>query len=416
MNRTPAIIPRLAVFAGLAVVAGLLGLTAGRAIAGDDAVGTADTVGGDSHFLRGAYQYGSVPPTNTFVEGDYPGGEPIDTFWSMRLEFGWQTNGTEDWHHLYNFPSFGLGLHYCDYFADEKLGTPTSVYGFFSWPVKRWQRNALNVDLEFGLADNWVAFDEVTNPYNVAIGAGRSVYIDVGLNYEFALAPRWWLQAGFTGTHYSNGGSQKPNRGINQVGALAYLKYDLQERHLPSAHRALAPYRPRWELATTLAFGVRNLSLDLRDNPDYARYLTKNYAVANLMLTASRQFSYMSRYDLGLDLDYDETVPDVVALEALRAGEEAASVGFIDKLGLGVFAGYEHVVARANLIIQLGYSVLRKEVPDLNGNDARLPRFYQRLGLKYHVFDDVFLGLNVRFHDFSAADNLEFNVGYRWGL
>ena len=44
---------------------------------------------------------------------------------------------------------------------------------FFDWPVKRWNRNALIFGLGFGLTDNWVAFDEVTNPYNVAIGAGR---------------------------------------------------------------------------------------------------------------------------------------------------------------------------------------------------------------------------------------------------
>jgi len=374
------------------------------------------TVGGNSHFVRGAYQYGSVLPTNSFVEGDYDGGEPIDTFWSARLEYGWQTSGALDWHHLYNFPSFGLGLHYCDYFADDKLGTPTSLYGFFSWPIKRWHRNALNLDLEFGLADNWVAFDEVTNPQNVAIGAGRSVYIDVGVNYEFALARRWWLQAGRTVTHFSNGGSQQPNWGINQVGGLLYLKYDVSERQLPAMRRNVAPYRPRWELATTFAGGVRNLPLDLRGDPDYGRYLTKNYLILNAMMTASRQVSHMSRYDLGIDLEYDESVADIVRLESLKSGMDLDPADFLDKLGLGLFAGYEHVVARANLIVQLGYTVLRRDVPDVNGNEARLPRFYQRLGLKYHVLDDVFLGLNVRFHDFSAADNLEFNVGYRWWI
>jgi hypothetical protein len=392
-------------------IAILFAISGGVAMAGDGG-----TVGGNSHYLRGAVQYGSVLPTNSFVEGDYEGGEPIDIFRSARLEFGWQTSGALDWHHVYNFPSFGLGLHFCDYQADEKLGKPTSLYGFFSWPVKRWHRNALNVDLEFGLTDNWVAFDEVTNPYNVAIGAGRSVYIDVGLNYEFALARRLWLQAGLTGTHYSNGGSQQPNWGINQVGGLVYVKYDLSERRLPATRRTVAPYRPRWELATTFAAGARNLALDLRNDPDYARFLTKDYLIANLTVTASRQFSHMSRYDLGVDLEYDESVADIVELESLKSGRDLDAADFLDKLGLGLFVGYEHVVARANFIVQLGYTVLRRDVPDVNDNEARLPRFYQRLGLKYHVLDDAFLGLNVRFHDFSAADNLEFNAGYRWWL
>ncbi len=59
--------------------------------------------------------------------------------------------------------------------------------------MKRWGRTSLNFDLGFGLADNRVAFDEETNPYNVAIGVGRSVYIDVGLNVEFNVGYRWWL-------------------------------------------------------------------------------------------------------------------------------------------------------------------------------------------------------------------------------
>ena len=377
---------------------------------------TSATVGGNSHYFRAAYQVGSVLASNDFVKGKNSSGEPIDTYHAARLEFGWQTDGALDWHHIYNFPSFGLGVNVANYFNDEELGTPSSIYGFFSWPVKRWSRNSLNFDLEFGLADNWVGFDPVTNPDNVAIGAGRTVYIDVGLNYEFPLSRRWWLLAGFTGTHYSNGGSQQPNYGINQVGGLLYVKYDLQERRLPATRRQVAPYKPRWELSTTFSLGKRNLALDLRDNPEYGVWLDKDYLVSNFIVTMARQFSHMSRYDFGLDLDYDESVGDIVLLESLKQGINADPVGLWDKLGLGVFGGYEHVVARANLIVQLGYMVFRRDVPDVNGNEARLPRFYQRLGLKYHVFDDLFLGLNVRFHDFSRADNLEYNLGWRWWL
>jgi hypothetical protein len=378
-----------------------------------DAVATS---GGESTFLRGAYQYGSVLATNDFVSGENANGKAIDTFQELRLEFGWQTSGVEDWHHLYNFPGYGLGINVGDYANDEELGRPTSLYGFFDWPLKRWGRNALIFGLGFGLADNWVAFDEATNPYNVAIGAGRSVYIDGGLNYEFALARRWWLQAGFSFTHYSNGGSQQPNWGINQIGGLLFVKYDLRERELPARRRELAPYQPHWELSTIFSLGVRNLALDLRENPEFGSYLTKDYLAGNFIVTAARQFSHMSRYNLGLDLDYDESVADIVLLEGLKQGRNPGPVSLWDKLGLGVVGGYEHVVARANLLVQLGYAVLRKDVSDINGNEARLPRFYQRLGLKYRIFDDISLGLNVRFHDFSRADNLEFNLGYHWSL
>jgi hypothetical protein len=52
--------------------------------------------------------------------------------------------------------------------------------------------------------------------------------------------------------------------------------------------------------------------------------------------------------------------------------------------------------------------VVTKEVPD------RLPRFYQRLGIRQFVYRDLFAGLNVRFHEIGSADNLEWTVGYQW--
>ena len=45
---------------------------------------------GASHFLRGAYQWGSVLQTNDFLKGQNNAGQPIDHFHSARLEFGWR--------------------------------------------------------------------------------------------------------------------------------------------------------------------------------------------------------------------------------------------------------------------------------------------------------------------------------------
>jgi len=363
---------------------------------------------GNTHFLRGAYQYGAVLQTNDFFTGNNQSGQPIDKYHTLRLEFGWQTGGDEDWHHLYNFPSYGFGFHAGDYFDEEELGKPTSLYGFFSWPTKRWGRRSLNFDVGFGLASNWNSFDQDTNPYNMVIGAARTVYIDGGLNYELPMSKRWWLLAGFTFTHYSNGGSQQPNAGINQLGVLAYVKYDLQERRIPEVRRQLTPLTPQWELAATGSYGIRNLDLDLRSNPEYGTYLDKDYPILNAMATLTRVFSRMSAWDTGLDLAYDESVGDLVKLEALRAGRVPESVDFWDKTSLSVFGGYEHLMNRTRVIVQLGYTVFRKEV------DGQVPRLYQRFGLKHHVWENAFVGLNVRFKEFSVANNLEINIGYRF--
>jgi hypothetical protein len=368
-----------------------------------------DSVSRTRHYLRGAYQLGRVLPSNDFVKGKNKRGEPIDSFHSARIEFGWQTDGCRDWHHLYNFPSYGIGLYGADYFNEEELGKPTSLYGFFVWPVHRWSSGSFNVELAFGLTDNWVSFDPVENPYNVAIGAARSVHIDVGANVELPLAHHWSVLLGVSGTHFSNGGSQQPNYGINQIGPLVFAKYHFAERFRPPPRRILTPYEPRWELALTFAAGVRNLSAEIEDEEQQKAFLDKDYFIGNIMATLSRQLSYMARFGAGLDFTYDETVGDLVVLEGLKQGRNA-SASFGDKLDFAAYGGYEHVANHTHLLIQLGYTLLRKEV------DGRLPRFYQRLGIKHHVFRDWYIGLNVRFHEFSKADNLEWNVGRRFWL
>ena len=366
------------------------------------------TEGGHTNYLRGGYQYGKVLQTHDFFTGENQSGQPIDKYHAVRLEFGWQTGGDRDWHHLYNFPSYGIGFHYGDYFDEEELGKPTSLYGFFDWPLKRWGRRVLIFGSGFGLTSNWNAFDPDTNPYNMVIGAARSVYIDGGLNYEFPLSKRWWLQAGFSFTHYSNGGTQSPNSGVNQFGALAYVKYDLQERRIPEVRREIAPLKPEWELSAIASYGIRNLDLDLRDIPEYGVYLDKDYPIINAIAQVTRRYSHTSAWDAGLDLAYDGSVGDLMFLEAIRQGNEPPEASFADHLQFSVIGGYEHYFNRTRLIVQLGYTLFRKEVFD------QVPRFYQRLGLKQLVFENFLLGLNVRLNNFSRANNLEFNIGYRF--
>ncbi len=57
--------------------------------------------------------------------------------------------------------------------------------------------------------------------------------------------------------------------------------------------------------------------------------------------------------------------------------------------------------------IGLGYYIIRTEFP------GEVPKFYQKLGFKYHIWDDYFAGLNIRFYEFSRAGFIEWNIGYR---
>ncbi|MEN8251945.1 MAG: hypothetical protein ABFS32_23695 [Bacteroidota bacterium] len=72
------------------------------------------------------------------------------------------------------------------------------------------------------------------------------------------------------------------------------------------------------------------------------------------------------------------------------------------------------------MVIQPGWYLYREawKIPDSPSEGISIPRrkpgsSYQRVGLKYHMFKDVFVGINIRAYDFSIADFIEWNIGYR---
>jgi hypothetical protein len=364
---------------------------------------------GPSHYLRGAYQAGMVLGTNDFLKGDNQAGQPIDSFHSIRLEFGWQTDGSKNWHHSYNFPSYGIGIYGADYFNDEELGKPTSLYGFYVWPLSRSPRWKFNFELAFGFTNNWEPYDPVNNPQNVAMGLGRSVHIEVGANAEYRLADRWSLIGGITGTHFSNGGTQRPNHGINQIGPILFVKYDTDTPVQPPARRHIGDYPDDWDLTVTGSAGKRNLNLEFTDPDMREDYLNRSYFIGNLTVGLGRRFAFKSRYVFGLDLGYDESVSDLIKLDAFNNGLNASgSTG--DNFELALFGGYELIANRTHLLVHFAYKILSKDVP------GRLPDFYQRLGVKQFVYRNWFAGLNVRFHELGSADNLEWTIGSQMGL
>jgi len=361
---------------------------------------------GPSHYLRGGYQYGAVLQTNDFLKSNNDTGQPIDRFQSVRIEFGWQTDGSKDWHHVYNMPSFGIGLYGSDYFETEDLGDPTSLYGFFVWPLKRADRWTFNFEIAFGFTNNWNPYDPVNNPHNTSFGLGRSVHIEGGLSAEYRLARKWSLIAALTATHFSNGGTQRPNHGLNQMGPALYAKFDVDTPITPPVRREIEFTDRGWNLFVTGSAGKRNLDLTFTDPDDREEYLNRSYFIGNLTVGTARKFSNKFRYHFGLDLGYDETVGDLMILDGLNNGYNAdPSTG--DNFELGLVAGLEATAHKTDLIVHLGYKVLSKEV------EGRLPKLYQRIGVRQFVYQNWFVGLNVRFHEIGSADNLEWNLGYK---
>lgn len=362
-------------------------------------------------FLRAGYQAGSVLQTSEFLQGENATGVPVDYFQSIRLEFGWQTTGDSTWHQVFNYPTYGIGIYAANFFNTSEIGTPSAIYGFFDWPFKRYKNSALSAEFGFGIAYDWEPFDPESNPYNSVIGAGRSVYIDVGLKYTYQISQRFDISGQISFSHFSNGSSQQPNAGINLFAPRINLSYNFQKARPEFEKKILPEFKSKYEITTSLTYGSKSDVYDVINPPDntikYDSLKRESFDVFALIVTFNKQFSYNSKIGIGTDVGYDPSLG--VQYEYVDGEKKKIDSSTSDKIRLGVFGQYSLVIYKLEGIVGVGYYVIGETPGDMK-------KLYQRLGARYYIFNDFSAGLNLRFYDFSRADNMEFNIGYRFDL
>jgi len=358
-----------------------------------------------NHFVQLGYQPGFVLQSNAFVKGANATGEPIKHYYAGRLEFGWQTTGAEPWHQIWNYPSFGVGYYTVDYLNDDEIGSPKAIYGFVNLPVKRWERWAFSIRPGFGLSFNWKPFDPVNNPNNIAIGNFKAAYIDLAAEFSYYLSPHWDVAFSITGTHFSNGGTRKPNSGFNQIGPMVQLRYNIEKERPGFKVWDIPEYKKHHEAMYSISYGTRNVQVDPQDPALADKYGRVDFNVVTLSAAWLTQSSYKSKYGFGVDVVYDAATEG--ELDAGNGNVQTVDLPTIDEMRIGLYGRYEYVIHDLSLFGDVGYTIVQK------GFDNQLPRLYQRIGFKYYFLEKFFVGLSVRIKDFNSADYLEWTVGYR---
>ncbi len=370
--------------------------------------------------LRLFYQAGTVLQTNDFLKGNNKKGEPIDYYQSLSLQYGIETDGRKLWQQIYGYPTWGFAFYAVNFFDSEELGTPSAIYAFINAPIiKRFNGWSINYEVGFGLTYDWKKFDQETNAFQYAIGSSNTVFIDAGLNADIWLGKYLNLTAGFTFTHFSNGATRVPNLGINLVAPRVGLKYNFKGR--PEFKVQEVPkYKDDWEYIVLFAASSKQLGFKVTSNNDTA-YVAETYGVFTLSTGLNRQISHKVKFGLGADVGWDGSYNSYIEYSNNETTAKK-NAGTGNKLSIGVYGSFELVVNKLSVIVQPGWYLYREEwqIPDTDSPPAgvsyprRVPgTSYQRIGLKYHIFDNVFAGINVRAYDFSIADYIEWNVGYR---
>jgi hypothetical protein len=352
--------------------------------------------------LYGFYQMGSVLQTNQFLRGNNLNQMPVEKFRAVALQLSIQTKGEKLWEQLYNFPRYGFGL-YKPYFPEAKyLGSPYAFYGTIGFALKRWEYTTFFLDLGMGLAFNWNSYLE--DRYNLSMGANESVIFNTTFALERRFSNGFRINAGAGFVHFSNGSLKLPNLGINVFTPRIGAGYSFNKPEEKFIYQPVPEYSRQSEINLSAFGGWRNTLYDGTDVDSITQRKGVNYACYGLSISYSYQISHKSKFGVGFMTDYLGFANSFITTDNGKLVANPASLS--DGFELSVFPSYELVINRASVILQPGFYLYRSKYPD------RTPMVYQRIGLKYYVSDNISFAVNMRAHDWSIADFIEWTIGY----
>jgi Lipid A 3-O-deacylase (PagL) len=332
-------------------------------------------------------------------------GHQIKGINAFALEYGHQLSGNKVWHQICNFPRAGVGVQYVHIRNRDELGHPLSFYGFYDGNYFRRKKFSITNRIALGGSLGTKKFNPADELPNDIFSTSLNAYVELGLGLKLQVHKSIYLEPGVRLTHFSNGNTKEPQKGLNiisySIGVMSYLN----KKKAEPSKIDIQQCQHRHEVLGYIGMATRQIEFNDEINNNPFETFGLNFLMANLHLKYNYEISHRIKIGAGTDLIYDGTNGQI---ELFQTGiPNKAAIPFKDKMKLSLFVGGESIIDRLSIVFTVGYVVAQKKFI------GSAPSFEQRLGFKYHIFKDVFAGLNVRANKFRVAEALEFNVGMR---
>lgn len=339
---------------------------------------------------------------NWFVDANYysgsilPHSEQISHLITAKpegfiLSFNKQTTGEKSWESFYNYPDYGFSLHYQNNHNPE-LG---DLYGAFAHLNFYFFSRNLQMRVAQGIAHASNPYDRENNFRNLAYGTKFMPSTYLSLNYnKLNIWNGIGFQAGLFFIHHSNATFKSPNISTNTVGLQVGLNYSFDQRApYRSSLRFFEPFDTKLSYTISFKTGVNESHIiGMGQKPFY-----------HLNFYLGKRLNRTGAIQLGTELFLSETIKEMIPLMA-NSFPETKITEDADYKRVSIFAGYELYINKFSLEGQMGYYVYDQYKE--NGS------LYQRLGLKYYIFDQFFTSISLKTH-LAKAEALEFGVGIK---
>ena len=298
-----------------------------------------------------------------------------------------QTTGKKSWERENNYPRLGIALMYGDLGSKQYLGSMTAIYPFIHFPLLRTRRSVSSFRLGAGLG--WVEkpYDKEDNYKNLMIGTHMNATISMRLQTEWRIVHGLYMNAGLAFTHLSNGSYRLPNLGLNIPTIAAGLRYGPEASSIPRKRQREAHIRK-----TSLfifAGGAFKQTYPLESTVHLIR-------IANFEL--ARSLSPVSSVNAGILISHDKSLSNEIANAPTYIFDNSEL-----QLQASAYLGYEHIVGRLSIPIQLGVYLY---------NNYATSQIYQLIGLRYRISGKWLMSLQLKAH-YGKADYIQYAIGYK---
>jgi hypothetical protein len=348
-------------------------------------------------------EYGHIFSTNTFVAGTNAVGKPLSNYTAFAVNASWNFKKGSEWNEVYSNLVYGVGAYGANFPDKKEVGVPLALYGFVQSNITKIGLLDLRYEIDLGMAFNW-RYLGISNTNNVAVSLPRTVFVDFGLMLDCFISKDIIVGFGTGISHFSNGGTRRPNAGINTSTFKGSIKYSLNPYQTKTG--VLPPFEPKTQVDLAIFAGYHNFQATAEDLLPEELFEGVNANVAGVYATLNRKNSRKSRFGIGLGVTYDEGLTTQVG--KLNGEPFKIKKKGVENIEASAHLSYEFTVGKVSMLLQQGIYFYRRN------NNILAPPQYHRLGARFNFHENLFVGASLRAYEFKKANFIEYTIGRRF--
>lgn len=371
--------------------------------------------------IEAGYGKGNVLKFDQWLINDGLKQQDAQSFW---LGYVYQTHTDEHCAYTadYNYPTFTFGLLIADFNNirlrynpnrtrpidyDSRCGTSYVLYATIRRAFFRTQ-SGWSIDYQFGngIGYNTHIYNRFNNVDNIMLGSRLSVYFNVGLglNYRYRQY-EFFVNSEFR--HLSNGGTARPNKGINKAGIGTGMRYYLRPNipiplrgtHLPYENKkihlnfiycsGIRASQGEWLYDANNFIWNKNDVDNIKYGKDGYQLCFYHLASTGLMVRYARRFAS----GFGLDALYEPYNREI------EIQNNKADRSNLTPWSFGLAAKHEVFFRQLSMQIAIGW-YLSRPFNEISNTADEYP-YYERIGLRYNLpllNTNITVGYNIYAH------------------